>query len=152
MDTIWAWFSCLIISQGNYLSNLLGSNLSELKRLRRSSLTFFSQRLSSWRSPSPIFYYAILHNYNSWQQSIAYTSQLYSRLWYPKWFILPTALVTKKCILLSTHQINDSSWCIKRPTPFVKAMHYLIHTYAIPHNDYILMNYRMMFIYLPWSR
>ena len=27
--------------QGNYLSTLLGSNLSELKRLRRSSLTFF---------------------------------------------------------------------------------------------------------------
>ena len=33
--------------QGNYLSNLLGSNLCELKRLRRSSLTFFSRRLSS---------------------------------------------------------------------------------------------------------
>ena len=29
--------------QGNYLSTLLGGNLSELKRLRRSSLTFFSQ-------------------------------------------------------------------------------------------------------------
>ena len=41
MDTIWARFSCLIIGQGNHLCNLLGRNLSELKRLRRSSLTFF---------------------------------------------------------------------------------------------------------------
>ena len=43
---------------------------------------------------------------------------------------------------------KDSSWCIERPTPFVKAMRYLIHTYAISINDYILIKCPMMFIYL----
>ena len=138
--------------QGNYLSNLLGSNLCELKRLRRSSLTFFSQRLSSWRYPSPIFYYAILHCYNSWQQTTVDTSCRYYQSWYSKRSIIWTTLVTTKCILLSAHQKNDSSCCIERPTPIVKAMRYLTHIYAIPLNDYILLKYLIVFIYLPWSR
>ena len=29
---------------------------------------------------------------------------------------------------------------------------YLIHTYAIPLNDYILLKFPMVLIYLPWSR
>ena len=56
--------------------------------------------------------YAILHNYNSWQQSTAYTSQLYSRLWYTKRFILPTTLVATIFTLTSAHQKkrDDDAW------------------------------------------
>ena len=58
-------------------------------------------------------------------------------------------VVAKKYILLSAHQKNDSSCCIERPTPIVKAVRYLTHIYAIPLNDYILLKYPIVFIHLP---
>ena len=118
----------------------------------RSLFSLKDCRLSSWRYPSPIFYYAILHCYNSWQQTTVDTSCRYYQSWYSKRSIIWTTLVTTKCILLSTHQKNDSSCCIERPTPIVKAMRYLTHIYAIPLNDYILLKYPIVFIHLPWSR
>ena len=93
--------------QGNYLSSLLGSNLSKLKRLRRSSLTFFLKHFHhDARRPlsSPTLYsittivdIVLLHT--RYNDIIRYDIR--------KRLVLPTTLVTTKCILPSAHQKND---------------------------------------------
>jgi len=52
-----------------------------------------------------------------------------------------TTVDATKCLLLSTHQkmINDDAQDDRVVAPFVKHMRYLIHTYVIPFNDYVLL-------------